>query len=112
MIFENFIDNDLGHVSFIFGDEVSKEVVILDPRRDIDEYEQYIKKNNLKVKYILNTHTHADYIGGHLELAYRYKNAKNIFHYKVSSNFEFLKVKDGDILYLGNNIGLNILETP
>ncbi|HID02436.1 MAG TPA: MBL fold metallo-hydrolase, partial [Desulfobacterales bacterium] len=112
MIFKEFIDNDLGHVSYIFGDYESREVVIVDPRRDIDEYVDFIKSNDLVLKYILNTHTHADYIGGHLELIDIYKNAKNIFHKDVPANFEFIKVKEGDIFTIGKNLHLKILETP
>lgn len=59
--------------------------MIVDPRRDIDEYEKYIKKDELSVRYILNTHIHADYIGGHLEIVNKYEKSKNIFHKNVSS---------------------------
>jgi len=112
MIFETFIDKDLGHVSFIFGDDESKEVVVVDPRRDIDIYEKYINENGLNIKYVLNTHTHADYIGGHLEIVNRYKNAKNIFHKNVPSPFDFIKVEDGDSFSLGDSLSFKIIETP
>jgi len=112
MIFKAFIDKGLGHVSFIFGDDESKEVVIVDPRRDIDEYEKYIKENKLNVKYVLNTHTHADYIGGHLEIVDRYKKSKNIFHKDVPSKFDFIKVKEGDNFSLGDTLSFRIMETP
>ena len=110
MIFKQFIDKDLGHISYIFGDENSKEVIIIDPRRDIDKYKKFINKNDLTLKYIINTHTHADYVGGHLELIDIYPTAKNIFHYSVPANFEFIKVKEGDIFKVGS-LKLKILET-
>jgi len=111
MIFQAFIEEDLGHVSYIFGDDISKEVVIVDPKRDIDDYIKYLKKNDLELKYILNTHTHADYIGGHLELVNVYPKAKNIFHKSVPSQFDFIKVEDGDLFNLGN-LKFQVLETP
>lgn len=112
MIFKNFIDKDLGQVSYVIGDDKTKEVCIIDPRRDIEEYIDYIEQNDLQVKYILNTHTHADYIGGHLEMVSKYPDAKNIFQKDVPSNFDFIKVKDGDIFNLGNNLSLKVIETP
>ena len=111
MIFKEFIERDLGHISYIIGDEISKEIMIVDPRRDIDEYIEFIEENNLILKYILNTHTHADYIGGHLELINKYKNAKNIFFRDIPSKFDFLGVKEEDVLKIGN-LKLKILETP
>ena len=110
MLFKEFIEPDLGHVSYIIADD-TKEAMIVDPRRDIDEYDEYIKKHNLNLKYILNTHTHADYIGGHLELVNKYEKAKNIFHKDVLSEFEFIKVKENDSFKLGK-ISIKILETP
>lgn len=101
MLFESFVDRDLGHASYIFGDEVSGEVAVVDPRRDIDEYIEFIEENKLNVKYILNTHTHADYIGGHLELKNYFKNVQNVFSSNVPCEFEFQPADDNNELYLG-----------
>jgi len=109
LIFRPFIEKNLGQVSYIIGDE--KEVLIVDPRRDIDEYVNFIEENNLNLKYILNTHPHADYIGGHLELVNKYKSAKNLFFKNTPLNFDFVGVKEGDELNIGN-LKLKILETP
>jgi hydroxyacylglutathione hydrolase len=110
MIFKSFIESDLGHVSYLIADEDTKECAIIDPKRDIDEYISIINEYKLDLKYIINTHTHADYIGGHLELVNKYPDAKNIFHKNVPANFNFLGVKEGDVLYLGK-IKLKIIET-
>lgn len=112
MIFEKFIDSDLGHVSYIVGCENTKEAFIVDPRRDIKEYEKFIEKHSLTLKYVFNTHTHADYVGGHLELANKY-NIDNIFQHSVPiTNFEIIKVKENDIFQIGNTIIVKVLETP
>lgn len=111
MIFKVFIDKDLGHVSYIIGDEKSKEIMIVDPRRDVEDYVNFIENNDLTLKYIFNSHTHADYVGGHLELVDKYKNAKNIFFKSTPLKFEFLGVKEGDVLEIGK-LKLKILETP
>jgi hydroxyacylglutathione hydrolase len=108
MIFYSFLDEDLGHLSYIIGDEASRKVVIIDPKRDIEEYLKYLE--DLELLYILNSHPHADYVGGHLEVAKKFPNAKNIFDAKVPANFEFQKVKNGDMLNLGSS-KIEILET-
>jgi glyoxylase-like metal-dependent hydrolase (beta-lactamase superfamily II)/rhodanese-related sulfurtransferase len=112
MIFEKFINNDLGHVSYLFGDESSKEIAIVDPQRDCDEYIHYIDQFDLKLIFIINSHTHADYIGGHLELKNKYPNAQNIFQHNVPAGFDFLKVKNSDFFSLGHSLSIKILETP
>jgi len=111
MLFKEFIEKDLGHVSYIFACDISKECAVVDPRRDIEEYVGFIEENDLKLKYIINTHTHADYIGGHLELVAKYPDAKNIFHKNVQAKFDFIGVKEKDEFLLGN-IKFRILETP
>jgi hydroxyacylglutathione hydrolase len=112
MIFEKFIDIDLGHVSYIVACDETKEAFIVDPRRDTKEYEEFINKNSLTLKYVFNTHTHADYIGGHLELASKY-NIDNIFQNSAPiENFDTIKVKENDEFFIGNTIKIKILETP
>lgn len=111
VLLKTFIDEDLGHVSYIVGCEETKEVAIVDPRRDIDEYVEYIRFNDLAVKYVLNTHTHADYIGGHLELLDIF-NPLNIFHHSVPAKFDYEKAQDGDTFSLGKTVRFKVIETP
>lgn len=112
MIFKEFIDTELGHVSYIIGCEESNKAVIIDPRRDIEEYIQFLESKDLNLEYILNTHTHADYIGGHLEFTDRYKDVKNIFHHDVPTGFESLKVKENDNFSLSSVLKFKVIETP
>lgn len=112
MLFEKFIDLDLGHVSYIVACDETKEAFIVDPRRDIEEYVDFIESNSLSLKYILNTHTHADYVGGHLELHSQY-NAHNIFQNDAPiDTFKIIKVTDNNEFLIGNTLKINILETP
>jgi hydroxyacylglutathione hydrolase len=111
MIFEQFIDKDLGHVSYLVACDKTKEAFIVDPRRDINEYITCIEINHLQVKYIFNTHIHADYVGGHLELSSRY-GAQNIFQKDTPiENYECLKVSGGNSFSIGT-LYINIIETP
>jgi len=109
MILEKFIESNLGQVSYIIADK--NEAVIIDPRRDIDGYIEFLTRNNLNLKYIINTHTHADYIGGHLELVEIYPSATNIFQKDVPAKFDFIQVKESDVFNIGD-LKLKILETP
>ncbi|WNL27655.1 MBL fold metallo-hydrolase [Arcobacter cryaerophilus gv. pseudocryaerophilus] len=112
MIFEKFIDNDLGLVSYIVGCETDRDAFIVDPRRDIKEYVDFIEKNGLTLKYVFNTHTHADYIGGHLEIASKY-DVDNIFQISTPiENFDIVKVKENEQFCIGSILKVTILETP
>ncbi|MGE3591190.1 MAG: MBL fold metallo-hydrolase [Arcobacter sp.] len=111
MIFEKFINRDLGHVSYIVGCDNSGEAFIVDPRRDINEYVEFIEKNSLNLKYVFNTHTHADYIGGHIELSSKY-SVDNIFQNSAPiENFDITKVKENDEFCIGSTLKVKIIET-
>lgn len=112
MIFEKFIDTGLGHVSYIVACELTGEACIVDPERDIGRYSEFMGINALTLKYIFSTHPHADYIGGHIELATTY-NAPNIFSHLVPiENFETIQVKENDRFFIGNSIKIAVVETP
>ncbi|WP_218139347.1 MBL fold metallo-hydrolase [Propionibacterium cyclohexanicum] len=59
----------LSHGSYLIGDERSGQAVVVDPRRDIGEYLADAAANNLTITGVINTHFHADFVAGHLELA-------------------------------------------
>ena len=58
-----------GHSQFSYIISSGKEAVIIDPVRDIEHYLSYLKDKELTLKYIFETHIHADFVSGHLELA-------------------------------------------
>ncbi len=86
------------------------EAVVIDPQRDIDIYVSYLAENNLKLKYVLETHLHADFVSGHLELSTA-TNSQIVFGEKANAAFDHLPVKENDILTFGN-VEIKILETP
>ena len=108
MNFKQFYLNCLAHASYYIGS--NGEAVIVDPQRDVDEYLREAEANNQKIKYIVETHLHADFVSGHSELAKK-TGAKIVFGAKANAKFEHLAVKDGDELTVGN-VKLKILETP
>ena len=67
MIIKQIYTNCLSEASYIISS--GNEAVLIDPLREPFKYINYAKKNNLKIKYILETHFHADFVSGHLELS-------------------------------------------
>lgn len=108
MQFKQFYLGCLAHASYYIGSET--EAAIVDPQRDVQQYLEEAEAHNQKIKYIIETHLHADFVSGHVELA-RKTGASIVFGVKAAAEFEHLAVKDGDVLTVGN-VKLKILETP
>ncbi|MDQ3750686.1 MAG: MBL fold metallo-hydrolase [Acidobacteriota bacterium] len=108
MKFKQFYLGCLAHASYYIGSE--GEAAIVDPQRDVEQYLTEAETNNQKIKYIIETHLHADFVSGHIELA-RKTGAKIVFGAKANAEFEHTSVKDGDVLAVGA-VNLKILETP
>lgn len=108
MYFKQFYLGCLAHASYLIGSE--GEAAVVDPQRDVDQYIEDANAQNLKIKYILETHLHADFISGHLELAAR-TGAQIVFGEEARATISHRAVKDGDELRVGG-VTLRILETP
>lgn len=108
MKFKQFYLGCLAHASYYLGSE--GEAAIIDPQRDVEQYLAEAEANGHRIKYIIETHSHADFVSGHLELAAR-TGAQIVFGQRANTEFPTLKVKDGDELTIGN-INLKFLETP
>lgn len=90
--------------------ESNGEAIVIDPLRDTEEYLQLAKEHNSKIKYIFETHLHADFISGHLDLS-KQTNAPIIYGPGTETNFPFHLAKDGEIFNIGN-ITLEVIHTP
>jgi hydroxyacylglutathione hydrolase len=108
MYFKQFYLNCLAHASYLIGSE--GEAAVVDPQRDVDQYIEEAAAQNLNIRYILETHLHADFVSGHRELAAR-TGAEIVFGEKAGATFPHRAVKDGDELAVGK-VSLRILETP
>jgi glyoxylase-like metal-dependent hydrolase (beta-lactamase superfamily II) len=84
--------------------------LIIDPSLPIDDYEEILKEKNLQLKYILETHTHADHLSRARLLAEK-TNAELFLPSKSKVHFSFTPLKDGDMLTLAD-INLKVLYTP
>lgn len=108
MYFKQFYLGCLAHASYLIGSE--GEAAVVDPQRDVDEYIEEAKAQGLEIKYVIETHLHADFVSGHQEIAAR-TGAQIIFGAKAGAAFEHRAVQDGEEIKLGN-IVLRFLETP
>ncbi|MBI2128163.1 MAG: MBL fold metallo-hydrolase [Nitrosarchaeum sp.] len=100
---------NMQNFTYVVEDEDTNEGIIIDPSWDLDQIEQIIKRNNLKIKYIINTHHHFDHTLGN-EGMIKSTNAKIIQHEKSELKHD-VAVKDGDIIEFGNS-KLTVLHTP
>ena len=67
MIFEKMEVGPLGVNCFVLGCAATREAVVIDPGGDVDSITDVVKRHNLKVRYIINTHGHFDHVGGNLK---------------------------------------------
>ncbi|MCS6796214.1 MAG: MBL fold metallo-hydrolase, partial [Raineya sp.] len=86
------------------------EVAIIDPLREVDAYIQKAEKNGAKIKYVLETHFHADFVSGHLDLAKK-TGAKIVFGPLATPEYDAYIAQDGEELPLGNT-KIKVIHTP
>lgn len=108
MYFKQFYLGCLSHASYYLGSE--GEAVVIDPQRDVEQYIEQAESLGQQIKYVIETHSHADFVSGHVELAAK-TGAQIIFGERAHTQFPTLKVSDGDVLKVGK-INLKFLETP
>lgn len=108
MKFRQFYLGCLSHASYYIGSE--GKAAIIDPQRDVQQYLDEAKANGDEIIYVIETHSHADFVSGHIELAAR-TGAQIVYGQRATTHFPALKVKDGDVLYVGK-LKLTFRETP
>ena len=86
------------------------EVAIIDPLREVDSYIQKALVDKAKIKFVLETHFHADFVSGHLDLAKK-TGAKIVYGPTAAPSFDFYQAKDGEILTLGK-VKIKVIHTP
>jgi len=108
MYFKQFYLGCLAHASYLIG--AAGEAAVVDPQRDVDQYIEEANAHQLKIKYIIETHLHADFISGHRELAEK-TGAEIVFGKQAGVTFHHRAVQDADELTIGH-VTLRIMETP
>jgi glyoxylase-like metal-dependent hydrolase (beta-lactamase superfamily II)/rhodanese-related sulfurtransferase len=110
MFFAQYYLDCLSQASYLVGDETTGKAVVVDPRRDIEEYLTEAESHGLTIVGVINTHFHADFVSGHLELA-RATGAWIGYGQAAEADFEVRSLSDGERIELGDVV-LEIMETP
>ncbi len=108
MNIERFYLACLSHASYIISSQ--GEAAVVDPQRDVRIYLDHLEKNGLSLKYVIETHLHADFVSGHLELA-RATGAEVIIGASAGATFPHHPARDGEEFQLGSAT-VRVLETP
>ena len=110
MILQQFYLGCLAQASYIVADETTKAAVVVDPRRDIDDYLLFASDHDLHIGHVVLTHFHADFVAGHLELRDRV-GAIIYLGARAKAEYAFTPLGDRDSIDLGH-VRLEALETP
>src|ERR1700722_1966113 len=110
MIIKQYYLGCLSPPSYLIGDEETPSAIIVDPQRDVDRYIQDAEQQGLKIKDIVLTHFHADFVAGHQELQKRTGAAISL-GVPAQAAYPFVARKEGDVLQYGQT-RLVVLETP
>ena len=108
MDFKQFYLGCLAHASYLIGSK--GEAAVVDPQRDVDVYLAEAEARGLAIRWIFETHLHADFVSGHRELADR-TGATIVFGRTAGAEFPHRAVSDGEEIRLGD-VTLRVLETP
>ncbi|MBC8307713.1 MAG: MBL fold metallo-hydrolase, partial [Pelagibacterales bacterium] len=90
--------------------ESNGEAAVIDPLREVSQYIQLAKESNAKIKYIFETHFHADFISGHLTLSKR-TGASIVYGPKAEPKFEAIIAKDNQVFNIGE-VTITVIHTP
>jgi glyoxylase-like metal-dependent hydrolase (beta-lactamase superfamily II)/rhodanese-related sulfurtransferase len=115
MKFVQYYLDCLSQASYLVADDTTKRAVVVDPRRDIQEYLDDAAADGLRITHVIETHFHADFLSGHLELA-EATGAEIVYGAAANPEFPIRRVVDGERIVLGPDDGsgvvLEIRETP
>jgi hydroxyacylglutathione hydrolase len=110
MIFTQHYLDCLSQGSYLIGDESTGRAVVVDPRRDVDVYLTEAAEHGLQIERVIETHIHADFLTGHLELAAA-TGAQISYSEEADLAFPVEPLRDGQRISLGE-VTLEILATP
>jgi hydroxyacylglutathione hydrolase len=115
MFFHQFQAKGLSHYSYAVGSKSDAEVAIIDPERDIQTYLNFAAENRVRIKYVIETHIHADYASGAHELAQKTDAELLLSAYDKEEKYEYAfshtEIKDGDRIEIGGTT-LEVMHTP
>ncbi|MFO7576816.1 MAG: rhodanese-like domain-containing protein [Pelovirga sp.] len=108
MLLKHFFVEKIAHSSYMLAGTSS--CAVIDPQRDVDIYIKEARAQGVRITHILQTHLHADFISGHMDLA-RATGAKIYIAKSAQCAFEHVALAEGDVVEL-EDMRLQVLETP
>jgi len=110
MILRQFLHTDPVAASYVFGCGGKAIGAVVDPLGNIAPYLRTSEETGMRIRYVIDTHLHADHVSAGRELA-KTAGAEYVLFAGANVNFPFHKVRDGDVLELGN-VTIKVLHTP
>lgn len=110
MLFQQFVDDDLGCASYLVGDEDAGIAAVVDPPYAIEPVLEAAARRGVRIVRTVETHTHADHLSGHGRLALEHDVPVSI-HPAAEAEYPFEPLEDGTELELGNVV-LRAIHTP
>lgn len=110
MYFKQITVPGMGCNSYVIGCPGARQAVVVDPKRDVQEYMDISRDEGMKITHIIETHVHADHVSGNQELKSR-TGADIYYSEHAPVAFEHKKLKEGDVIEFGM-LKLEVLYTP
>ena len=110
MYFKQILDERCGCASYLVASRRSFEAAVVDPSVETQQYEALLRERNFHLRYVIDTHIHADHVSGGRTLREKH-GAELCLHEAAQVNYPFRAVSDGSELELGQ-LRLRVLHTP
>ena len=111
MLFRQYLDTEpVIAVSYLLGCPTERVGAVVDPIGDIGRYLKEAEDGNVALRYVIDTHMHADHISSARELA-EAAGAEYVVHAGIETNYSFRGVEEGEVLHMGNT-EVEVLHTP
>lgn len=109
MFLKQFVNEDLGCASYVVGDTGAGECVVVDPGWDVTPYVELAAGKGMNIRYVIETHNHADHVSGHGKLARL--GAEVAIYKEAGVAYPHKPLKDGELLEVGS-LRLRVIHTP
>src|SRR5438034_2337178 len=110
MYFKQFLDERYGCASYVVASRQSHEAAIVDPSRDVGLYEALLRERDFQVRYVIETHVHADHLSGARQLAAKHGTSVCLYE-SAQVAYPYRPLRDGEELALGP-LRLRVWHTP